>query len=149
MTSAKSKAPLTKHYRCLKELHNYILPIIRLWSLFFSKWDYLTLLFLPVNLENKRFIFLCLKCFLFGLRFEFHVIFMLRHIYGILRFRAFIAIWPSVILFSLYKNNFSSQKQKINGIIKVRFWHMSVKRICFQRSFKFLLKKKSFIKNKK
>ena len=94
----------------LRELRNYILRIIRLWSLSFSVRVYLILNFLPIILGKQFFIFLCLICF---------------RLLGVLNSASYLgnykiqnssicriivcisAIWPLVILFLLYKNNFS------------------------------------------
>ena len=103
---------------CLKELQNYISCIIYMFIIFSGLSTSVFSTFYFGKLVFCLLVFII--CFLFFMSFKFNIIKTFMYVVYIC------AIWPLVILFSLYKNYFQ--------LIKIQFSHMLVK-TCFQRGF--------------
>ena len=103
---------------CLKELQNYISCIIYMFIIFSGLSTSVFSTFYFGKLVFCLLVFII--CFLFFMSFKFNIIKTFMYVFYIC------AIWPLVILFSLYKNYFL--------FIKIQFSHMLVK-TCFQRGF--------------
>ena len=103
---------------CLKELQNYISCIIYMFIVFSGLSTSVFSTFYFGKLVFTLLVFII--CFLFFMSFKFNIIKTFMYVVYIC------AIWPLVILFSLYKNYFL--------FIKIQFSHMLVK-TCFQRGF--------------
>ena len=113
---------------CLKELQNYISCIIYMFIIFSGLSTSVFSTFYFGKLVFCLLVFII--CFLFFMSFKFNIIKTFMYVVYIC------AIWPLVILFSLYKNYFL--------FIKIQFSHMLVK-TCFKRGFertKFICKEK-------
>ena len=111
---------------CLKELQNYISCIIYMFIIFSGLSTSVFSTFYFGKLVFCLLVFII--CFLFFMSFKFNIIKTFMYVVYIC------AIWPLVILFSLYKNYFL--------FIKIQFLHVS-KNMFPER---FWENKKSFVK---